>query len=123
MCRSQDPARALKGALRTFDRGYKSSNLALMVELLAGPLVGAAHVNKLAAKNWGNLVVAINPGMLGEPAKFYKAAGEVIERVRTAERLPGVDERRRVETSFSPPSSVPSSVLLCLHGGGASSFT
>ena len=26
---------ALKGALRTFDRGYKSSNLALMVELLA----------------------------------------------------------------------------------------
>jgi LDH2 family malate/lactate/ureidoglycolate dehydrogenase len=99
--------------LRTFDRGYKSSNLALMVELLAGPhspqphpanchrftapspspshplfahglmacvagpLVGAAHMNKLAAKNWGNLVVAINPAMLGEPAKFYKAAGEV----------------------------------------------
>ena len=55
---TDDPARALKGALRTFDRGYKSSNLALMVELLAGPLVGAAHMNKLTAKNWGNLVVA-----------------------------------------------------------------
>ena len=52
---------ALKGALRTFDRGYKSSNLALMVELLAGPLVGAAHMNKLAAKNWGNIVIALNP--------------------------------------------------------------
>ena len=38
------------------------------------------------------LVVAINPGMLGEPAKFYKAAGEVIERVKSAERLPGVSE-------------------------------
>ena len=87
-----DPNKALKGALRTFDRGYKSSNLAMMVELLAGPLVGAAHMNKLSAKNWGNLVVAINPGMLGEPAKFYKSAGEVIERVRTAERLPGVAE-------------------------------
>ena len=34
-----------------------------MVELLAGPLVGAAHMNKLKAKNWGNLVVAINPGV------------------------------------------------------------
>jgi len=89
---TRDPSKALKGALRTFDRGYKSSNLALMVELLAGPLVGAAHMNKLAAKNWGNLVVAINPAMLGEPAKFYKAAGEVLDRVRTAEKLPGVSE-------------------------------
>ena len=60
---TRDPNKALKGALRTFDRGYKSSNLALMVELLAGPLVGAAHMNKLKAKNWGNLVVAINPGV------------------------------------------------------------
>ena len=32
-----DPSAVLNGgALRTFDRGYKSSNLALMVELLAG---------------------------------------------------------------------------------------
>jgi len=86
-----DASKALKGALRTFDRGYKSSNLALMVELLAGPLVGAAHVNKLQAKNWGNLVVAIHPRMLGDAATFYQAAGEVLERVRHAERLPGVD--------------------------------
>jgi len=89
---TRDPNKALKGALRTFDRGYKSSNLALMVELLAGPLVGAAHVNKLAAKNWGNLVVAIHPSLLGDAATFYKNAGEVLERVRNADRLPGVDK-------------------------------
>jgi len=89
---TDDPSAALKGALRTFDRGYKSSNLALMVELLAGPLVGAAHKNKLAAKNWGNLVLAIHPRMLGDANTFYAAAGEVLERVRTAERLPGVSE-------------------------------
>jgi len=89
---TRDPNKALKGALRTFDRGYKSSNLALMVELLAGPLVGAAHVNKLAAKNWGNLVIAIHPSLLGDAATFYKNAGEVLERVRCAERLPGVDK-------------------------------
>ena len=30
--------------------------------------------------------------MLGEPAKFYKAAGEVLERVRNADKLPNVNE-------------------------------
>ena len=57
-----------------------------------GPLVGGAHTNKLAAKNWGNLVIAIHPGMLGDADAFYKNAGEVLDRVRTAERLPGVSE-------------------------------
>lgn len=89
---TDDPSMALKGALRTFDRGYKSSNLALMVEMLAGPLVGAAHMNKLTAKNWGNLVLAIHPSLLGDADQFYKAAGEVLGRVRSAERLPGISE-------------------------------
>jgi len=89
---TRDPNKALKGALRTFDRGYKSSNLALMVELLAGPLVGGAHLSKLTAKNWGNLVIAIDPILLGDPSTFYKSAGEVLERVRHADRLPGVTE-------------------------------
>ena len=89
---TRDPAAALQGALRTFDRGYKSSNLAMMVELLAGPLVGGAHMNKREAKNWGNLVIAISPSLLGDPKTFYKSAGEVLERVRTAEKLPGVTE-------------------------------
>jgi len=89
---TRDPNAALQGALRTFDRGYKSSNLALMVELLAGPLVGAAHLDKRAAKNWGNLVIALDPAMLGDAPTFYKSAAEVLERVRHAERLPGVNE-------------------------------
>eukprot|EP00966_Prymnesium_polylepis_P264855 6118633-Prymnesium_polylepis.1 len=52
-----------------------------MVELLAGPLVGAAHKNKLAAKNWGNLVLAIHPRMLGDADTFY-AAGAPAQLVR-----------------------------------------
>lgn len=89
---TRDPNAALKGALRTFDRGYKSSNLALMVELLAGPLVGAAHMDKLSAKNWGNLVIAVHPSMLGDAKTFYKSAGEVLQRVQNADKLPGVKE-------------------------------
>jgi hypothetical protein len=37
-------------------------------------------------------VVAIHPSLLGDAATFYKNAGEVLERVRGAERLPGVDK-------------------------------
>jgi LDH2 family malate/lactate/ureidoglycolate dehydrogenase len=37
-----------------------------MVELLAGPLVGAAVADKLEAKNWGNLVIAVDPDLLGD---------------------------------------------------------
>lgn len=48
-------------------RSHKGSNLALMVELLAGPLVGAAVADKLEERNWGNLVLAIDPQLLGEP--------------------------------------------------------
>jgi hypothetical protein len=48
-------------------RSHKGSNLALMVELLAGPLVGAAVADKLEERNWGNLVLVIDPQLLGEP--------------------------------------------------------
>ena len=78
------------GAIRTFDGGYKSSNLALIVELLAGPLVGAAIENKLTAKNWGNLIMVIDPSMLGQ-ADFEKNAAFVMNRVRNAPKQPGVD--------------------------------
>jgi LDH2 family malate/lactate/ureidoglycolate dehydrogenase len=47
-------------------RSHKGSNLALMVELLAGPLVGAAVADKLEERNWGNLLLVIDPELLGD---------------------------------------------------------
>ncbi|KAG2435866.1 hypothetical protein HXX76_007061 [Chlamydomonas incerta] len=88
-----DPNEVLQGgAIRVFDKSYKGSNLALMVELLAGPLVGAAVADKLEEKNWGNLVVAIDPGLLGEPDEIKRRVQIVLDRVRGAEKLPGVEE-------------------------------
>ncbi len=43
-------------------RSHKGSHLALIVELLAGPLVAAAWSDKIAHANWGNLLIAIDPG-------------------------------------------------------------
>lgn len=87
-----DPAEAMRGALRAFDRGFKGSHLALMVELLAGALTGAAMTDKLAAQNWGSLVVAIDPTMLGSLEDFRRRAEEMCARVKGARRLPGVEE-------------------------------
>jgi len=60
-----DPNAVLAGgALKVFDGSYKGSALALFVELLAGPLVGAAVADKMEEKSWGNLTIAIDPALL-----------------------------------------------------------
>lgn len=57
-----DPAEAMDGALMPFDRGYKSAGLSMIVQILTGPLTGASFTGiGDTAKNWGNLVFAIDP--------------------------------------------------------------
>jgi LDH2 family malate/lactate/ureidoglycolate dehydrogenase len=68
------------GAIRVFDKSYKGSNLALMVELLAGPLVGAAVADKLTERNWGNLIVALDPGLLGDKQVIKERMQVVLDR-------------------------------------------
>ncbi|CAM9215856.1 unnamed protein product [Chrysoparadoxa australica] len=87
-----DPAAAIAGAIRVFDRSYKGSNLSLMVELLAGSFVGAATNDKKAAKNWGNLVFAIDPAMMGDVGEFQAGMEVVFDRIKTAKKLPGVTQ-------------------------------
>eukprot|EP01039_Chlorochromonas_danica_P007553 gene7553-8353_t len=82
-----DPKEALEGALQVFDRGLKGSHLALMVELLAGALPGAAMHNKGEAKNWGSLIVAIDANILGDGPGFIKRAEEMCERVKNAKTV------------------------------------
>ena len=88
-----DPARALEGALRPFDRNYKGSGLGLMVEALTGPLVGAAFAGLgRAFENWGNLVFAIDPELLVDRATFKKQVSELVAAVKSKKKLPGVDD-------------------------------
>ena len=64
-----DPGAALEGALLPFG-GYKGSSIALMVELLAGALVGDLFSYEVAAREpgtrapcGGELLIAIDPGI------------------------------------------------------------
>jgi L-2-hydroxycarboxylate dehydrogenase (NAD+) len=87
-----DPSEAMKGALRVFDRSFKGSHLALMVELLAGAWTGASMSDKHKSKNWGSVVMAIDPKILGPLEEFQEKSLEMCNRVKAARPLPGSEQ-------------------------------
>ena len=88
-----DPVKAIQGALRSFDRGFKGSGLAMMIEILAGPLVGAACAGVGdSKKNWGHLILAVDPDLLGEKEEFIRNVSTLAGKVKATKKLPGVDE-------------------------------
>ncbi|MGA7826121.1 MAG: Ldh family oxidoreductase [Geobacteraceae bacterium] len=88
-----NPKDAIQGAIRSFDRSHKGSGLALVNEILGGPLVGAAFCGLGDSKgNWGHLIYAIDPDILGEREEFIKNVNEIIARVKGTKKLPGVAE-------------------------------
>jgi LDH2 family malate/lactate/ureidoglycolate dehydrogenase len=90
---TDDPAAAIQGAIRSFDRSYKGSGLALMAEILAGPLAGAAFAGiGNSRKNWGHLLIAIDPGLLGDRDEFTANVAAMAAKIKSTKRLPGVDE-------------------------------
>ena len=87
-----DPALALAGAIKAFG-GYKGAALALIVEVLTRPLVGAVRDNAGKKLDWGNLVFAIDPELLADDlASFQAGVSDLLTRVKSLKRLPGVDE-------------------------------
>jgi L-2-hydroxycarboxylate dehydrogenase (NAD+) len=87
-----DPEAALGGALRSMDRGPKGSGLALVVETLAGPLLGAGYADRPGAENnWGNLVAALDPDLLAGRTAFTAGMEDLKQAVRACPPLPGED--------------------------------
>ncbi|MEY4133821.1 MAG: hypothetical protein RL386_171, partial [Bacteroidota bacterium] len=87
------PEEALQGAIRPFGgdyAGHKGFGLSLMVEILTGPLVGAAFCG-IGNGDWGNLLFAMDPALLSDPQDFADQTTQLAERVRNAEKLEGVD--------------------------------
>ncbi len=88
-----DPQKAIEGAIRSFDRSYKGSGLALVAEILAGPLVGAAYCGLGDSKgNWGHLMFAIDPELLMDRDTFVRNVAEIAGKVTSTKKLPGVEE-------------------------------
>jgi delta1-piperideine-2-carboxylate reductase len=107
---TNDPAEVLKGAQLPFG-GYKGSAIALMVDLLAGPLIGeVASIEAGDADNrdgtaalGGELVLALDPARFGAPDPIGHAE-RVFERLLQEEgvRLPG---DRRFKARLQTPTA------------------
>jgi LDH2 family malate/lactate/ureidoglycolate dehydrogenase len=81
-----DPAAAMDGAVLPFDRSYKGAGLAMVIELLAGPLVGASFCNiNVQEDDWGAFLLAIDPGLFGNSEDFKKAASEMVRIVKNSQ--------------------------------------
>ena len=88
---TRDPGAALRGAILPFG-GYKGAALSLMVEVLAGPLAGAGAAGVGDAKrDWGNLALALDPGLLVERADFQREVAQLAAALKAGERLAGVE--------------------------------
>lgn len=91
---TDDPASALRGAMRTFG-GHKGSALSAMIELLAGPLIGdllsfesqALDAGAEAAPCHGELVIAFDPARFAPdfasdgPESHARRAEALFERI------------------------------------------
>lgn len=87
---TNDPVAIMGGAIKTFG-GHKGSALALVVQVLAGALVKADSFNS-DSDNAGNLVMAIDPNLLNDAPQFKAESSRIVEKVKSAKKLPGVDE-------------------------------
>jgi len=97
-----DPEAAMKGAILPFDRSYKGSGLAMVVELLAGVLPGANYV--FDEGDWGTTFMAISPNLLMDTDEFKKRSSDLIKKVKLSRtqpgktiRIPGYDSETEIQ--------------------------
>ena len=89
---TNDPEAAMNGALLPFDRSYKGSGIGMVVEIMAGPLIGAAY-GQLEGE-WGSLFMAIDPNLLIDAQEFKKNCSDLIRKIKSARRRPEKNEIR-----------------------------
>lgn len=110
---SNDPDAVLKGALRAFG-GYKGSSIAMMVELLAGGLIGESFSFEAAVRDngdggppqGGEFMLAMDPNLFGDANGWADHAEKLFDKIKEQDgtRLPGT--RRHVNRNDSASAGV-----------------
>ena len=108
-----DPNVVLAGAQLGFG-GYKGASLALMIELLAGPLIGqflsmesvVDDAGKGGPPKGGELVIAMDPAMFGNPDGFMDHGEKLFAAIldQPGARLPGA--RRLINREKTPDAGI-----------------
>ena len=109
-----DPNAILNGGAQSPFGGYKGASIALMIELLVGPLIGdnlsfearEADNGDGGPPRGGELMLAIDPARFGDPDGWAAHAEALFERMLEEEgvRLPG--GRRHVNRAKTPTDGV-----------------
>lgn len=86
-----DPQEAMGGSILPFDRGYKGSGLAMVVEILTGPLAGGTFCDQDTG-DWSNLFIAIDPEILVGREAFKKNCAELVKKVKNSRKAKRVTE-------------------------------
>lgn len=110
---TNDPDEVLKGALLAFG-GHKGSSIAMMVELLAGGLIGESFSFEAAARDnadggppqGGEFMLAMDPALFGDGDGWADHAEKLFEKIKDQDgaRLPG--ERRHSNRAVSAKEGV-----------------
>lgn len=62
---TREPLRVMQGGSLLPFGGHKGFGISLAIELICGPLMGAMFSGLHEERGWGNLIVALNPALLG----------------------------------------------------------
>jgi len=89
---TKDPQKAMDGCVKTFDNGHKGSGLALMIQILAGPLVGSVYAIKHEDCQYGSLIIAINPEFFGNKETFINSVKYMISEIKGTQKAEGFNE-------------------------------
>ncbi len=87
---STNPEDAYNGAILPLS-GHKGFSLGLMIELMAGPLIGAKAVKKELCDEDGLFIIAIDPNAMGN-SKFYEEVFETLNTIKASATAPGNKE-------------------------------
>ena len=120
-----DPNAVLKGAQLGFG-GYKGASLAMMVELIAGPLIGEflsfeAEIDdedKGGPPKGGELIIAINPALFGDSEGFLDHGERLFAAILAQQgtRLPGQRRFASRQKTANDGISIPTSLYDEIQG-------
>jgi delta1-piperideine-2-carboxylate reductase len=119
-----DPNVVLQGAQLGFG-GYKGASLAMMVELIAGAMIGdflsiesaEDDGGKGGPPRGGELIIALDPARFGDPDGFLEHGEKLFEAILQQEgtRLPGVrrfsNREKTPETGIDIPQSLHQTIM------------
>lgn len=120
-----DPGAILGGALLPFG-GYKGAAIALMIELLAGPLIGertspeakAADLDDGGPPRGGEFILALDPARFGDPHGWADRAERLFGEILSQDgvRLPGDARRARRARILADGVTLPAGFHATLRG-------